>query len=176
MLSPGEVRLFLRAWAMGFVLFAVTLPHPADDQRHTDGIVVLTGGAGRVERGARLLAADQASRMLVSGADRRVHLADLARAYRLPAPVLARIDLGHAAVDTRSNAGETAAWIAAHHYRSIRLVTTDWHMARARFELRRVAAGATVVPDPVPSEPGLPTLVAEYNKYLLRRGAALAGH
>ncbi len=58
-------------WALGFALFAVSLPGPAGDET-TDGIVVLTGGPGRVQRGLKLLAAGRARRMLVSGVDRRV--------------------------------------------------------------------------------------------------------
>ncbi len=161
-------------WALGFALFAVTLPRPAGDEA-TDGIVVLTGGPGRVARGLKLLAQGRAQRMLVSGVDRRVRAADLASTYNIPPALLARIDLGSSAVDTRSNAQETAHWIAEHRYRSIRLVTTDWHMRRARYELRQVLSGVRVVRDSVPSEPTLATLLREYNKYLLRRGAGLAG-
>ena len=161
-------------WALGFALFAVSLPGPGGDES-TDGIVVLTGGPGRVVRGLKLLAQGRAKRMLVSGVDRRVRALDLAQTYNIPSALLARIDLGSSAVDTRSNAQETARWIAAHQYRSIRLVTTDWHMRRARYELRQVLSGVHVVRDSVPSEPTLSTLLREYNKYLLRRGAGLAG-
>ena len=161
-------------WALGFAAFAVTLPHPAGDEA-TDGIVVLTGGPGRVQRGLKLLAAGRARRMLVSGVDRRVRAADLAETYTIAPDLMARIDLGTSAVDTRSNAQETARWIAAHNYRSIRLVTTDWHMRRARYELRQILRGVHVVRDGVPSDPTLVTLLREYNKYLLRRGAGLAG-
>ncbi|MEY4672029.1 MAG: hypothetical protein RLZZ415_1908, partial [Pseudomonadota bacterium] len=42
--------LLVLAWALGFVLFAVTLPQPAAEEP-TDAVVVLTGGAGRIERG-----------------------------------------------------------------------------------------------------------------------------
>lgn len=167
--------LALLLWALGFVAFAIYLPRPAPD-RVTDGIVVLTGGPGRMQRGLDLLARDQASRMLVSGADRRVRPAELAELYGIAPAVLARIDLGRSAVDTRSNAIETRRWIVRHRYRSIRLITTDWHMSRARFELRQVMRGITVVPDAVPSEPDLWTLLREYHKYALRRVAALAGH
>ena len=165
----------LLLWVGGFFLFATFLPRPAGEQR-TDGIVVLTGGPGRLVRGASLLARGRAERLLVSGVDRRVRPRELAHAYGIPPALMVRIDLGASAVDTRSNALETARWIARHRYRSIRLVTTDWHMARARFELRQVLNGITLVPDAVPGEPGLMMLVTEYNKYLLRRAAALAGH
>jgi uncharacterized SAM-binding protein YcdF (DUF218 family) len=167
--------LVVLLWALGFVAFAIYLPRPAGNER-TDGIVVLTGGAGRVQRGVDLLRTDRAERMLISGADRRVRLVELAAVYRIPANLLGRIDLGRSAVDTRSNALETRRWIAQHRYRSIRLITTDWHMTRARFELRQVLSGVHVVPDAVPSEPDLWGLLREYHKYLLRRSAALAGH
>jgi uncharacterized SAM-binding protein YcdF (DUF218 family) len=161
-------------WAFGFVIFTVSLPGPAGDEA-TDGIVVLTGGPGRIARGLKMLRQGKARRMLVSGVDRRVDADDLAEAYAIPPGLLSRIDLGSSAVDTRSNAQETAQWIAQHRYTSIRLVTTDWHMRRARYELRQVLRGVRVVRDGVPSEPGLTALLREYNKYLLRRGAGLVG-
>lgn len=170
-------RLFSAAillWALGFIAFAIDLPGPAGSER-TDGIVVLTGGPGRVQRGIDLLAAGDARRMLVSGVDRRVRPADIAATYHVGPDLLARIDLGRSAVDTRSNALETRRWIAAHQYRSVRLITTDWHMRRARFELRQVLNGVKVVRDAVPGQPELLGLLREYHKYLLRRGAALIG-
>ena len=135
----------------------------------------LTGGPGRVQRGLAVLAEGQARRMLISGVGQHVRPIDLVRIQKVPPALLARIDLGRQAIDTRSNAEETAKWLAAHHYRSVRLVTTDWHMRRARFELSRTLRGSTVVLDAVPSAPRLPALVREYDKYLLRRGAALIG-
>ena len=170
-------RLFsaiLLVWALGFVWFAVDMRRPAGAE-NTDGIVVLTGGPGRIRRAIDVLAAGHARRMLVSGVDRRVTRDDLARFYHVQPAILARIDLGRSAVDTRSNALETRRWIAEHHYGSIRLVTTDWHMRRARFELRQVLSGVTVVPDAVRSEPDLVALLREDHKYLLRRAAALVG-
>lgn len=165
----------LLAWAFGFVLFAIALPESAADDVRTDGIVVLTGAPGRVPRGLALLGAEEAERMLISGVGRRVGAEAIARTYAVPAALRGRIDLGRFAVDTRSNAQETAAWIAAQHYRSIRLVTSDWHMRRARFELRRVVGDTRIVADAVPSAPSLAGLLREYDKYLLRRAAAAAG-
>jgi uncharacterized SAM-binding protein YcdF (DUF218 family) len=170
-------RLFsaiILCWALGFAWFAIDLPQPGGDE-NTDAIVVLTGGPGRIERGLAVLKAGNARRMLISGVDRRVRLADLERAFHAPTNLLSRIDLGRSAVDTRSNALETKRWIAGHHYRSVRLVTTDWHMRRARFELRQVLSDVTVVPDAVKSEPDLMGLLREYHKYLFRRFAALVG-
>ena len=66
-------------------------------------------------------------------------------------------------------------WLAKQHFRSIRLITSDWHMRRARYEFGKVLKGKyVVVPDAVRTEPSFFTLFGEYNKYLLRRVAVWA--
>lgn len=163
-------------WALGFAVFLLSMPRPLEGGR-TDAIVVPTGGAGRIDRGLTLLKGHAAARMLVTGVAPEVRPIDLALEYRTtPALFACCVDLGREAVDTRSNADETAAWVRRHHYRSVRLVTSDWHLARARLELTHVLGdGVTVLGDGVPSSPRIGLLVAEYNKLLLRRAALLLG-
>lgn len=163
------VGLALIVWALGFALFAVTLPQPANDVR-TDGIVVPTGAAGRIDRGLELLKAGQARRMLVTGTAPGVRQRDLVRTYGY-APVFACcVDLGQEAVDTRSNAEEIAGWVKEHRYRSVRLVTSNWHARRAGMELAQsLDPAVSVVIDGVPSQPSLAQLLNEYHKLLLRR-------
>jgi uncharacterized SAM-binding protein YcdF (DUF218 family) len=168
-------------WALGFALFAIILPRPAVSSANTDAIVVLTGGAGRIERGLKLLEAGAAQRMLVSGVDRSVRAHELAIENDASRELFdCCVDLGREAVDTRSNAAETARWLRRHRYRSVRLVTSDWHMRRAEFELSRAldasSGGAiTLLPDAVRTQPSFSMLLAEYNKYLLRRVAVVFG-
>lgn len=172
------IALALLLWALGFALFALTLPRPASDTI-TDAIVVLTGGAGRLDRGLDLLARRRARRLLVSGADRTVRKKELAARTGRPLALFdCCVDLGQDSVDTRTNATETAKWLLAHHYRSARLITTDWHMPRAHSDLDRALAGTgiAILPDAVRSQPGFTTLFTEYNKYLLRRVAAPLGY
>jgi uncharacterized SAM-binding protein YcdF (DUF218 family) len=173
------VRLFGLAalvWTLGFAAFMLLLPQPLED-RTTDAIVVPTGGAGRINRGLDLLQRHQARRMLVTGVAPGVRPIDLAREYRTPRAVFTCcVDLGADAVDTRSNAEETAAWVRVHRYRSVRLVTSDWHVARAKMELDAALDGDVVVlGDGVPGTPRLGTLVNEYNKLILRRVALWIG-
>ena len=161
---------------LGYALFAVLLPRPAGDGR-TDGIVVLTGGPKRLERGIDLLERGQAKRMLISGVARTVRRGELVTEYHAdPALFECCIDLGREAIDTRSNAEEVARWLGQHKFRSVRLVTTDWHMPRARFELsRRLGDEIEVTGDAVESNPRFDQLFIEYNKYLLRRAAVFLG-
>jgi uncharacterized SAM-binding protein YcdF (DUF218 family) len=166
--------LLVIIYAMGFALFGVTLGKPATDSLgNTDGIVVITGGAGRIEHGVEILSEGKAKRMLVAGTDPSVTKSDII--HRLGGKrklVQCCVDLGSESVDTRSNAEETRRWLERRRYKSIRLVTSDWHMRRARYEFRRELGDTyRVVPDAVRSEPGFMTLFGEYNKYLLRRVA-----
>lgn len=170
------LSFLLLAWVLGFVLFAALLPRPAGDQK-TDGIIVLTGGRNRIERGLSVLEEGHAKRMLVSGVNLAVARRDFLVMFRPPRTLFdCCIDLGQDAVDTRSNGEESAAWVKRNGYRSVRLVTTDWHMPRARFELREALPDdVAIVSDAVRSEPDLGILLTEYHKYLLRRIAALFG-
>lgn len=163
------VALLLLCWALGFAAFMVALPAPAGDAR-TDAIVVPTGGAGRIPRGIALMEAGRARRMLVTGTAPGVTRADLVRAYGHPRAFACCVDLGPEAVDTRGNAEETAAWVRDHGFRSIRLVTSDWHARRARLELgSALDDDMTIMVDGVPSQPTLRQALNEYHKLLVRR-------
>jgi uncharacterized SAM-binding protein YcdF (DUF218 family) len=170
------IAFALIVYVFGYAAFAVLLPKPAGDER-TDAIVVLTGGTGRLDRGFDLMERGLARRMLISGVDRTVRPQELIAVYHVdPAIFQCCIVLGREAFDTRSNADEVAHWLARRRYDSIRLVTNDLHMRRARYELRkRVAAEVTIVSDAVPTEPGFRAIFIEYNKYLLGRAADLVG-
>ncbi|EQB33801.1 YdcF family protein [Sphingobium ummariense] len=170
------LALAVLGWMLGFAWFAIFLPQPLDG-RATDAIVVLTGGAGRIDRGIALLREGAAKRMLISGVDRSVRPSELAVQYKAPEELFTCcITLGREAIDTRSNAIETAHWLERRNYATVRLITTDWHMRRAALELRQaLPSRVTLVYDAVPSRPSLTMLAREYNKYLLRRAAALIG-
>ena len=173
--------------AAGFAHFlALAAAGPAEPERPTDGIAVLTGGAERVETGLRLLREGRARVLLVSGVHRDVTLADLAhRAAMGPGDLAGRVTLGHEATSTRGNAAEIAAWARAEHLDSIRVVTAGYHMPRALLELRRALPEVALLPHPM-----LPAtlrdagaagrlrtwslLVREYLKYLAVR-AGLPG-
>jgi len=164
------VSLILLALVLGFIAFAVTLPRPADAQP-SDGVVVLTGGEGRIDRGLEVVRRGWAPRLLVSGVDPEVPARAFAGHYAVAPHLMACcVMLGYESVDTRSNARETAQWVAAHRIRSLRVVTSDWHLRRALRELRlALPAGIVLIPDAVPTRPSFNILVTEYGKLLARQ-------
>lgn len=168
--------LLVVAYLLGFILFAVTLGRPAPaDARATDAIIVVTGGAGRIEHGLDVLAKHKAKRMLIAGADPLVTKPDLIRVMGGSARLMqCCVDLGSESVDTRSNAEEAGRWMARRGYRSLRLITSDWHMRRANYEFSRSLGDRyRIVTDAVRADPGFMTLFGEYNKYVLRRISVL---
>jgi uncharacterized SAM-binding protein YcdF (DUF218 family) len=170
------VSSLLLVWLMGFVWFAIALPRPREGGR-SDAVVVLTGGGGRIGRGLEALEKGWANQLLVSGVDREVREREFQAEYKVPAALMGCcVTLGFQSVDTRSNAAETAQWIARNKFRSVRLVTTDWHMRRAAMELAAQVPGhIDLIRDAVPSQPSLRILFLEYNKLLARFAQRLAG-
>lgn len=161
-------------WALGFLWFTVFLPSPAE-QETTDAVIVPTGGAGRIAQGLNVLDQGFARIMFVSGVDPEVTREEFAIEFEVEPEVMeCCVTLGFAAVDTRSNAAETAQWVADNKISSLRLVTTDWHMRRAASELdRTLPDGVTVIRDAVPSQPSLASLFLEYHKLLASWAANL---
>ena len=163
------------AFGGGFVWFMDEAERPGSLPQHADGIVVLTGGAERIETGLRLLAAGRAERLLISG----VHGADLAdltrRAGLDRAPLAGRVTIGRMATSTRTNATETAEWNRQHKASSLIVVTAGFHMPRALVELHRALPDVALHRAPVlhrgsdpagARPPSLRILAGEYVKWL----------
>lgn len=164
------VALVVLVWVMGFFTFAISLPIP-NETDHADAVVVLTGGEGRIDRGLAVLRAHRAGRMLVAGVDPEVKPREFAAQYHVERALMrCCVTLGYQSVDTRSNASETAQWVDSGKIGSVLLVTSDWHMRRAAFELRRaLPPQVALTEDAVPTSPSFRTLFMEYNKYVARR-------
>ena len=167
------------AWLVGLAWYAATIPERVEDgERRTDAIVVLTGGSERLATGLRLLEDQRASKLFVSGVYRGTDVTALLHlSRRTPNALDCCIVLGHAADSTIGNAAETAAWMRREGFRSLRLVTSNYHMRRSLLEFREAMPEMDIIPHPVfPGRvkedwwrwPGTAHLIAnEYTKYLL---------
>jgi uncharacterized SAM-binding protein YcdF (DUF218 family) len=161
-------------WVGGFIWFVEVTRRPAQPPpAHTDGIVALTGGAGRVELALHMLASGQADKLLLSGIGGGTDLATLGRLAGIdPSRFPDRITLGRYAASTRGNGVETAVWAEQNRIASLMVVTAAYHMPRALAELRQALPDVRLFPVPVypgtaDRGPGLRLEAAEYTKYLL---------
>ena len=124
--------LLILFYAIGFILFGVTLGRPANADVMTDAAVVITGGSGRIEHAMKVLEDGKTKRVLIAGADPLVTKKDLVDKFDAERRLVrCCVDLGSESVDTRSNAEEAQRWLRKHNYKSVRLITNDWHMLSA---------------------------------------------
>ena len=167
--------LIVIAWVLGFVWFAAIPPQPIGAGR-SDVAIVLTGGEGRIARALEVLSRGWVRHVLVSGVDSEVRSREFAAEYDVTGHTMGCcITLDKISVDTRTNAREAATWIAAHKVHSVRLITSDWHMRRAAWELGQAAPSVEIARDAVRTKPSLRILFIEYHKLIARRIAHVFG-
>ena len=182
-------------WLVGllvFVGFVQMQPLPTDPK--ADGIVVLTGGDGRVAVGLQLLGEGRAQRLLISGVHAETNKQNLlpaqGQADKANAKLLTCcVDLGYAAGSTVGNAEEASAWAAQHAKGSLIVVTAAYHVPRTRLEFAQAMPETALIFYPIYRDnvkldstwrepwriPGTVQLIAvEYSKYLFAVGRSFS--
>jgi uncharacterized SAM-binding protein YcdF (DUF218 family) len=167
-------------WLGGMVWFTSTLPQKVQDTHsHTEGIVVLTGGSERIGAALDLLARGRARILLVSGVHHQTNERFLAELSKVTPDLFSCcVELGREAADTVGNAIETAAWVKRKAVKTLRLVTSAYHMPRSLVEFRRLLPHVRIIAHPVFTKsvkiedwwrwPGTTAFLArEYNKYIV---------
>lgn len=163
-------------WAVGWMWFAASVVSmkPYSVSSKADAIIVLTGGDKRVNEGLDLLANGSGKLLLVSGVNEKVKTEELIALWKGDREkVLCCITLGYAASDTASNAKETEDWIKTRSVKSIRLVTSNYHMARSLLMFRKRMPDLVIYTHPVVPDDFQPwgrqfwvLTFSEYNKWL----------
>ena len=174
------VFLLVAVVAAGFLWFAdAVTSQKTPDGVKADAIVVLTGGYLRIEQALGLLRDGAGKRLLISGAHPSTTPNQIRKATQASADLFACcVDIGYDALDTIGNANEIARWIHEHSYRSVLVVTNNYHMPRSLLELRRADPATEFIPYPVVNadltrrawftEPDtLRTMLSEYGKMVL---------
>jgi len=153
--TRGPLRLVLAAIAAvvavffaGFAGFLFTLRNTeVQPGQKADGIVVLTGGSSRVSDAMELLAAGYGKRLLISGVHPTIAAADISRSLQEGQGLFrCCVDLDHSAVNTRSNALETRRWARERGFKSLVVVTSNYHMPRAIVEMSHAMPDVALVP------------------------------
>lgn len=169
----------LAAAFAGFATFVVSLDRfETEPAAAADGIVALTGGSGRVEDAIDLLARGFAGRLLITGVNERTTRDTIARLSPGQRDLVACcVDLDYRARNTAGNAAEISRWAREKGFRSLIVVTSDYHLPRAMAELDAVLPDIRKIPYPVvPARPGddlsaawgrARVLLSEYVKFVL---------
>ncbi|MBB3594313.1 uncharacterized SAM-binding protein YcdF (DUF218 family) [Rhizobium sp. BK529] len=173
---------------VGFLRFAdsvTTLKPPAEPR--ADAIIVLTGGYQRIDQAVELLQKGAGKRLLISGAHPSTTPNQIRRMTQGSADLFSCcVDIGYDALDTIGNAEEASNWIHARGYRSILVVTNNYHMPRSLAELAYVDPDIQFIPYPVVNSDlktsdwftdpnALRVMLAEYAKVLLASARNIVG-
>ncbi|WP_183820355.1 MULTISPECIES: YdcF family protein [Rhizobium] len=172
----------------GFLRFAdsvTTLKPPVEPK--ADAIVVLTGGYQRIDQAVELLQKGAGKRLLISGVHPTTTPAQIRKMTQGSANLFSCcVDIGHDALDTIGNAEETSNWIHAKGYRSVLVVTNNYHMPRSLAELSYVDPDIEFIPYPVVNSDlktrnwftdpnAMRVMLAEYAKVLLAGARNITG-
>ncbi len=167
----------------GFAFFVATLPREEPQAPRADGIVALTGGDARLDTAVNLLEKGAAKRLLITGVNGVATKAVLKKLGHGGKRFDCCADLGYAAEDTHGNALEAAVWAERHRYRSLIVVTANYHMPRSMMEFGTAMPSVKLIAYPVEpsgspfswlhSAASLHLLHGEYLKYL---GALVTTH
>jgi uncharacterized SAM-binding protein YcdF (DUF218 family) len=183
------ITITLTLWISGFFWFVGQIPDTQTkphERKRTDGIIVLTGGNGRIEGALRILVREYTKKLLITGVHNQVDLQNILRASGLTGEdpemgLSERIIAGHMATDTKGNAEEALIWMMFENYNSALIVTANYHMPRALYEFQQR------MPDKqfelYPIQPAgfhlkgwwhhprsMALLLSEYHKYIGTRG------
>ena len=177
-LALKSLLLLVLIWFFGLAIFNYSIrSYPIDNSTRTDAIVVLTGGSNRIQEAINLLNSDLSDVLLISGVEKKTSLSSILNTLSVKPKPEKKIVIDHSSTNTVENAIETNDWILKNNVKSIRLVTSNYHLPRSRLEFEIQNKGLDIVLNPVFSENVSPkwwrysgtfSLVAsEYNKFLL---------
>lgn len=166
------------AWLTGFLVFSHQIYHfTPDANTKTDAIIVLTGGKNRISEAAKLLNQGLGEKLFISGVAQKTSLQDLKNRGDITLKNEKDVTLDKRSTNTEENAIEATEWVKNNNIKSIRLVTSNYHILRSEQEFRALDKNLNIILHPVYSENvssqwwknyGSFFLIAsEYNKFLI---------
>lgn len=164
----ATLLLAFLAYGMGFGLFVMALPMPQTlTLQEPEGLVVFTGGTGRVDAAVELLRRGFNGPVLISGVHEDVKLHEIIPADVMRAIPARNLTLDYAAKTTRENVLNTALWAADKKITELAVVTNRFHALRCRVMFMLLAPNLRPALLVVRDDVSWHTLWWEYNKLLV---------
>jgi uncharacterized SAM-binding protein YcdF (DUF218 family) len=183
-----SAALLIAGWDFSHFVARADRAVQADPPVNAEAVAALTGGAD-----ARIISAIQLADsldlpLLISGVNVDARPADIALVAKVDVTKIeCCVTLGKAAATTEGNGSEVADWARRKKVRRIIVVTSEYHMERALYELQRAMPEGHFIPHAVMTTKVRPAdwyrdpstaklLLEEWMKYRLAglRGAAFA--
>lgn len=146
--------IFLAAgWFAGLICFNHHInSYQTDMETPTDAIIVLTGGSKRIKEATTLLNKGLSRVLFISGVEKSVSFNEIVNAQKLDINSGNEVVIDRISKNTVENAIKTNEWIKDNNIKSIRLVTSNYHMPRSYLEFKSQNNGMKIILNPVYSD------------------------
>lgn len=146
--------IIIVSWLFGFFTFYSFIPDQYNySNEHTDAVIVLTGGKGRIEAGINAFFKFKAKKLLISGVGGGLTRAAIIRKIHVIKPDYVIDDeiivLGNISNSTFTNAIESRIFLDLNHLNSYRIITSSYHYPRVKYIFEHMIPNKKLVMHPV---------------------------
>ena len=138
-----------------------------------DSIVVLTGDKFRISKGMEILSNGIGEKLLLSGVNKNIKLTNIMNEFPKYKNFFdCCVEIENISSNTFENSRETFLWLEKNKYNSVLIVSSDYHMPRAKLEFEKFLNTKNTYYHPVHSNNNLKAigkikkLFLEYVKYM----------
>jgi len=170
------LTLFLILVLSHFIFFLSLVKNFKSDYttiKSIDSIVVLTGDKFRISKGMEILSNGIGEKLLLSGVNKNIKLTNIKNEFPKYKNFFdCCVEIENISSNTFENSRETFLWLEKNKYNSVLIVSSDYHMPRAKLEFEKFLNTKNTYYHPVNSNNNLKAigkikkLFLEYVKYM----------
>jgi uncharacterized SAM-binding protein YcdF (DUF218 family) len=170
------LTLFLILVLSHFIFFLSLVKNFKNDYttiKSIDSIVVLTGDKFRISKGMEILSNGIGEKLLLSGVNKNIKLTNIKNEFPKYKNFFdCCVEIENISSNTFENSRETFLWLEKNKYNSVLIVSSDYHMPRAKLEFEKFLNTKNTYYHPVNSNNNLMAigkikkLFLEYVKYM----------
>ena len=170
------LTLFLILVLSHFIFFLSLVKNFKSDYttiKSIDSIVVLTGDKFRISKGMEILSNGIGEKLLLSGVNKNIKLTNIMNEFPKYKNFFdCCVEIENISSNTFENSRETFLWLEKNKYNSVLIVSSDYHIPRAKLEFGKFLNSKNTYYHPVKSNNNLMAigkikkLFLEYVKYM----------